>query len=138
MATAVGRAGDVTVIGDTVNVAARLEKAAGPGEVLCGRLTVELAGGRVRFRERQPVILKGKREPVEAWVADSLRPADTEWSVDGPRLVGREDELGFLVAQWRRAVRELPAPASPAFRASWREWPARRRPSSEPRIRPTA
>jgi class 3 adenylate cyclase/tetratricopeptide (TPR) repeat protein len=106
MATAVGRAGDVTVIGDTVNVAARLEKAAGPGEILCGRLTVELAGGRVRFRERQPVLLKGKREPVEAWVAESVRPAGTEWSAEGPRLVGRDDELGFLVAQWRRAVRE--------------------------------
>jgi class 3 adenylate cyclase/tetratricopeptide (TPR) repeat protein len=109
MATAVGRAGDATVIGDTVNVAARLEKAAGPGEVLCGRLTVELARGRIRFRERQPVILKGKREPVETWVAECVRPADTEWVVEGPRLVGREDELGFLVAQWRRAVKERQA-----------------------------
>jgi class 3 adenylate cyclase/tetratricopeptide (TPR) repeat protein len=106
MATAVGRAGDVTVIGDVVNVAARLEKAAGPGEVLCGRLTVELTRGRVGFRERQPVLLKGKREPVEVWVAESLRPADTEWAADGPRLVGRDDELGFLVAQWRRALKE--------------------------------
>ena len=44
MATDIGRAGDATVIGDTVNVAARLEKAAGPGEVLCGALTTELAG----------------------------------------------------------------------------------------------
>jgi len=106
MATAVGRAGDVTVIGDTVNVAARLEKAAGPGEILCGRLTVELVGGRGRFRERQPILLKGKQEPVEVWVAESLRPADTEWVAEGPRLVGREDELGFLVAQWRRVLKE--------------------------------
>jgi class 3 adenylate cyclase/tetratricopeptide (TPR) repeat protein len=106
MATAVGRAADMTVIGDTVNVAARLEKAAGPGEVLCGRLTVELARGRVRFREHQPVLLKGKREPVEVWVAESLRPTDTEWSATGPRLVGRDDELGFLEAQWRRALKE--------------------------------
>src|SRR5437870_2927305 len=46
MVTALG--GDVgsTVIGDTVNVAARLEKAAGPGEVLVGPLTAELAGDR--------------------------------------------------------------------------------------------
>jgi len=106
MATAVGRAGDVTVIGDTVNVAARLEKTAGPGEVLCGRLTVELARGRVRFRERQPVLLKGKRQPVDAWVAESMRPAGTEWVAEGPRFVGRDDELGFLVAQWRRALKE--------------------------------
>ena len=69
MATSVGRSGDSTVIGDTVNVAARLEKAAGPGEVLCGSLTAELVGGRAVFRARQPVILKGKREPVEVWEA---------------------------------------------------------------------
>ncbi|HEV8063970.1 MAG TPA: adenylate/guanylate cyclase domain-containing protein, partial [Acidimicrobiales bacterium] len=57
MATAIGRAGDYTVIGDTVNVAARLEKTAAPGEVLCGRLTAELARSRVRFHEHQPVVL---------------------------------------------------------------------------------
>ncbi|MGA2211217.1 MAG: adenylate/guanylate cyclase domain-containing protein [Acidimicrobiales bacterium] len=108
MATAVGRAGDMTVIGDTVNVAARLEKTAGPGEVLCGRLTVELARDRVRFREHQPVLLKGKREPVDVWVAESLRPPgslDLEIG-DGPPLIGRDDELSFLSAQWRRVVKE--------------------------------
>jgi class 3 adenylate cyclase/tetratricopeptide (TPR) repeat protein len=109
MAGAVGRAGDVTVIGDTVNVAARLEKAAAPGEVLCGRLTVELVGSRVRFHEHQPVLLKGKREPVDVWVAESLRPADSEWTAEGPRLVGREEELGFLVAHWRRVLKERQA-----------------------------
>jgi class 3 adenylate cyclase/tetratricopeptide (TPR) repeat protein len=104
MVSALGR-GDVTVIGDTVNVAARLEKAAGPGEVLCGRLTAELAGQRVAFEERQPVLLKGKREPVEVWAALRMRRA-----VDGPAsarppLVGRQEELAFLEMQWRR-VRE--------------------------------
>jgi class 3 adenylate cyclase len=59
MATAVGRDGDVTVIGDAVNVAARLEKAAAGGEVLVGPLTAELAAGGIAFRDRQPVILKG-------------------------------------------------------------------------------
>ena len=60
MATPVGEGGDSTVIGDTVNVAARLEKAAGPGEVLCGPLTAELIGSRAVFRARQPVILEGQ------------------------------------------------------------------------------
>jgi class 3 adenylate cyclase/tetratricopeptide (TPR) repeat protein len=108
MATAVGRAGDMTVIGDTVNVAARLEKTAGPGEVLCGRLTVELARDRVRFREHKPVLLKGKREPVEVWVAESLRPhGNLELEMaDGPALIGRDDELSFLSAQWRRVIKE--------------------------------
>ncbi len=103
MATAVGGSETVTVIGDTVNVAARFEKAAGPGEVLCGRLTAELVGRRVIFRERQPVVLKGKREPVDVFEAVSLRAGDDVGSpADVPPLIGRDDELAFLVAQWRR------------------------------------
>ncbi len=103
MATAIGRAGDRTVIGDTVNVAARLEKAAGPGEVLCGPLTVELVGGRAVFRGRQPVILKGKREPVEVWEAVGLRHAGPDPPGDDVRLVGRNDEMTYLRGLWQRA-----------------------------------
>jgi class 3 adenylate cyclase/tetratricopeptide (TPR) repeat protein len=105
MATAVGGGEGVTVIGDTVNVAARLEKAAAPGQVLCGRLTTELAQARVLFRSRQAVLLKGKREPVEVWEAVSLRRAQEE-PEDAPALVGRHDELAFLEAQWRRVCRD--------------------------------
>jgi class 3 adenylate cyclase/tetratricopeptide (TPR) repeat protein len=106
MATKVGAGGDMTVIGDTVNVAARLEKAAGPGEVLCGRLTTELARGRIAFRARQPILLKGKQEPVEVWEAVSLQPIDLQPSATEPPLVGRDDELAFLEAQWRRVCRD--------------------------------
>ena len=105
MVSALG-GGDATVIGDTVNVAARLEKAAAPGEVLCGRLTAELARRRVEFRERQPVLLKGKSEPVEVWEAVRLRRvADAPTAEDGT-LVGRQDELAFLEMQWRRVHRD--------------------------------
>jgi len=106
MAKAVGAGGGITVIGDTVNVAARLEKAAGPGEVLCGRLTTELTGGRIAFRARQPVLLKGKQEPVEVWEAVSLQPVHLQPGAPAPALVGRHDELAFLEAQWRRVARD--------------------------------
>ena len=105
MVTSVGRDGDVTVIGDTVNVAARLEKAAAPGEVLVGRLTAELTGDRVVYRERQPVVLKGKRDPVEVREATSVRVSASAARPDRPPLVGRDDELAFLRAQWRNTVR---------------------------------
>ena len=106
MATSVGRSGDSTVIGDTVNVAARLEKAAGPGEVLCGPLTAELVGGGAVFRARQPVILKGKREPVEVWEAVALgRPEDALLALDLP-LLGREEEMAYLEALWHRVRRD--------------------------------
>jgi class 3 adenylate cyclase/tetratricopeptide (TPR) repeat protein len=106
MATTVGAGGGMTVIGDTVNVAARLEKAAGPGEVLCGRLTTELTGGRISFRARQPILLKGKQEPVEVWEAVSLQPVHLQPSTPEPPLVGRDAELAFLEAQWRRVCRD--------------------------------
>jgi class 3 adenylate cyclase/tetratricopeptide (TPR) repeat protein len=105
-ATAVAGTTATTVIGDVVNVAARLEKVAGPGEVLCGRLTAELAGHRVEFREREPVLLKGKAQPVEVRQAIAMRaPGSAPAGLDVP-LVGREDELAFLVAQWRRVCRD--------------------------------
>lgn len=101
MVSAVGGE-DVTVIGDTVNVAARLEKAAAPGEVLCGRLTTELARRHVEFEERQPVLLKGKSEPVEVWAALQLRRSDEGRGGERSALVGREDERAFLEMQFRR------------------------------------
>src|SRR5436305_3852447 len=107
MATAVGRDGDVTVIGDAVNVAARLEKAAAGGEVLVGPLTAELAVSGITFRERQPVILKGKRDPVPVFEVLGLRGGDSAAvERERPPLVGRDDDLAFLRAQWRRVVRD--------------------------------
>jgi class 3 adenylate cyclase/tetratricopeptide (TPR) repeat protein len=105
MATDIGRSGDATVIGDTVNVAARFEKAAGPGEVLCGALTAELARSGVVFRPRQPVILKGKREPVEVWEAVALRRRGEDATAEELPLIGRADELAYLEAIWNRVAR---------------------------------
>jgi class 3 adenylate cyclase/tetratricopeptide (TPR) repeat protein len=111
MAAAVGGDGDMTVIGDTVNVAARLEKVASAGEVLCGRLTVDLAESAVVFRERQPVLLKGKRDPVEVFEAIAVRdravlPPREDAVFDGPPFIGRADELAFLESLWRRVCRD--------------------------------
>ena len=106
MVTPMGSEGGMTVIGDTVNVAARLEKAAGPGEVLCGPLTAELVGPRGVFRARQPIILKGKREPVCVHEAVSVRPSDGGPALDDIPLIGRDDEMAYLGALWQRVVRD--------------------------------
>ena len=53
--------------GDAVNVAARLEQAAEPGEVLIGEPTLALVRGAVEVEAVEPLELKGKAEPVAAF-----------------------------------------------------------------------
>ncbi|MFW5769752.1 MAG: adenylate/guanylate cyclase domain-containing protein, partial [Spirochaetota bacterium] len=55
---------DYSVIGDTVNVAARLEGIAGKGEVIITEITRDLLGDRFRLEERKPVQVKGKAKPI--------------------------------------------------------------------------
>lgn len=94
--------GSMTVMGDAVNVAARLEKAANHGEVLVGPVTYELTAARVSYRERPQMTLKGKREPVEVRQAVSLRATPVPTDLAPAPLVGRSDDLEFLLSQFRR------------------------------------
>jgi class 3 adenylate cyclase/tetratricopeptide (TPR) repeat protein len=113
MATTMPGEGRLTVIGDTVNVAARIEKAAAAGEVLVGPLTAELAADSVLFRTREAMLLRGKREPVIVHEAVALRPRDEgrEAAPARPPLIGRDDELDFLLSRWRRCTRDRRAEA---------------------------
>ncbi|MBA2523800.1 MAG: zinc-ribbon domain-containing protein, partial [Solirubrobacterales bacterium] len=58
-----------TVIGDTVNVASRLEASGRPGAVTVGALTHRLTAGTIDYVELEPLKLKGKSEPIPAWEA---------------------------------------------------------------------
>src|SRR5207244_1592250 len=60
-------AGQALVTGDAVNVAARLEQAAPPGEILIGEDTRALVADAVSVSRRDPLELKGKSAPVVAW-----------------------------------------------------------------------
>ncbi len=92
------------VTGDAVNVAARLEQAAAPGEVLIGEPTHELVQGAVDAELVEPLVLKGKAEPVPAFRLLAARAA-SERRHDS-LFVGRERELGLLAEAWGRAVVE--------------------------------
>src|SRR3954471_3975447 len=61
--------GGYTVIGDAVNVAARLQSAAQPGRVMVGERTQRATADAIEYTELEPLILKGKSEPVPAWKA---------------------------------------------------------------------
>src|SRR4051794_33363969 len=65
--------GQQLVVGDAVNVAARLEQAAGDDEVLIGDRTYRLVRDAVEVEPAQPLDLKGKSEPVPAYRLLSLR-----------------------------------------------------------------
>src|SRR3954467_2274214 len=68
-----GAIGDgYTVIGDTVNVAARLQTAARPGTVTVGERTYRARSRAIEYRLLEPLTLKGKAEPVPAWEAVGL------------------------------------------------------------------
>ncbi|HEV2005488.1 MAG TPA: adenylate/guanylate cyclase domain-containing protein, partial [Candidatus Limnocylindrales bacterium] len=103
-------AGDATlgqrlVTGDAVNVAARLEQAAGPAEVIIGQLTYRLARDSVEVEAIEPLILKGKAEPVPAYRLLAMRSRATESGSVSP-FVGREMEMGRLGVALREAEAE--------------------------------
>jgi class 3 adenylate cyclase len=93
------------VSGDTVNVAARLEQAAAPGEILIGEQTLELVRDAVAVEPLPPLELKGKAQRVPAF---RLVDADVATDSTGPGfsapLVGRDHELQQLHAAFGRAL----------------------------------
>ena len=98
-------AGQRLVTGDTVNTAARLEQAAPENQVLLGPLTYALVRDAVEVEPVEPLVLKGKAEPVMAWRLVKVRSA-TEGRArreDTP-LVGRETELAALRGSLAEAV----------------------------------
>jgi class 3 adenylate cyclase/tetratricopeptide (TPR) repeat protein len=80
--------------GDAVNVAARLEQAAQPGEVLVGQPTLALVRGAAEVESVEPLGLKGKAEPVPAFRLLRVRDAP-ERPPERP-FVGRERELALI------------------------------------------
>jgi class 3 adenylate cyclase/tetratricopeptide (TPR) repeat protein len=93
------------VTGDAVNVAARLEQAAQPGEILLGEATRLLSRDMVETEPIEPLELKGKSEPVPAWRLVSISTEAAERRPDSP-LVGRRQELATLVGAWERVRRD--------------------------------
>ena len=84
--------------GDAVNVAARLEQAAPPGEVLVGEPTFALVREAVEIEPVEPLELKGKAEPVPAFRLLQVR--DTPERRHGKLFVGRQRELALVREAW--------------------------------------
>ncbi|MGW5070481.1 adenylate/guanylate cyclase domain-containing protein [Streptomyces cyaneofuscatus] len=95
------------VSGEVVNIAARLEQNAGPGEILIGPQTLLAAGPTVTAEPTGPLQLKGKRDSVEAYRLLALGADDPELlrRFDAP-FVGRTAELEALGRSLDETVRE--------------------------------
>ena len=96
--------GQRLVTGDAVNVAARLEQAAGEREVLLGELTYRLVRDSVEVVEVEPLALKGKAEPVPAYRLVGVKDTGEVDVRRGTTFVGRDRELEALEAVFRDAV----------------------------------
>ena len=90
--------------GDALNVAARLQQAAAPGEVLIAEATLALVGEAVEVEPVEPLVLKGKSEPLPAYRLLVARPAAERRHETS--FVGRERELALLSEAWARALAE--------------------------------
>jgi class 3 adenylate cyclase/tetratricopeptide (TPR) repeat protein len=92
--------------GEAVNLAARLQQAAMPGEILVGPTAYRLAAGSLVVEDAGPKDLKGHDGSLKAWrVVDML---DGPVRSLGPRapLVGRDSELDLLENTFNRSVRD--------------------------------
>jgi class 3 adenylate cyclase/tetratricopeptide (TPR) repeat protein len=102
--------GELMVSGDAVNVAARLQQHAGPGEVLVGQRTQAATSRTITYREHAPLQAKGKSAPVASWVAVAAareqEPAPRGIAGLSAPLVGRNEELAILSAVAARVERE--------------------------------
>jgi ABC-type transport system involved in cytochrome c biogenesis ATPase subunit len=95
------------VVGETPNLAARLQAFAEPGTIVVAASTRRLLGDLFRLRDLGRHEVKGISEPVAAWAVEGV--SDSESRFEAVRaagltdLVGREDELDFLLERQRLA-----------------------------------
>jgi class 3 adenylate cyclase/tetratricopeptide (TPR) repeat protein len=93
--------GEGMVAGDVVNTAARLQTAAPQNGILVGLETYRATSRRIAYEEIEPLDLKGKQEPVHAWLALAASSPGDERPRMAP-LVGRDSELLVLRRIWEQ------------------------------------
>jgi class 3 adenylate cyclase/tetratricopeptide (TPR) repeat protein len=92
--------------GDAVNLAARLEQAAGPNEILLGSDTLALVRHAVVAERLESLSLKGKTEPVTAWRLVSVHGDSARVRRLDVSMVGRQEELRRLLDAYDQALQE--------------------------------
>jgi class 3 adenylate cyclase len=83
-------------LGDTMNVAARLQGSAEPGTIVIGGATARKLGGRFLLAPLGRITVRGRERPVEAWRLLGTRHGRPTGDAGG--LIGRKDEQAFLLS----------------------------------------
>lgn len=102
-----GAAQESAVVGETPNLAARLQGVAEPDAVVLSDATQRLVSGRFDLDDLGPQTLKGINRPIRAYRALAVRDVSRFDAASGRRftpLVGRDEELGMLLRRWRSAA----------------------------------
>jgi predicted ATPase/class 3 adenylate cyclase len=92
--------------GEAVNVAARLQQAAAPGEILMGEAAHRLTAGGIEAESTGPLELRGFRNPIAAYRAIAARDGQLPFSKVSAPFVGRESELDLLENTLARTIRD--------------------------------
>jgi class 3 adenylate cyclase len=100
-----GASQETAAIGDTPNLAARLQSAAEPGTVVICESTKRLAGGLFEYQTFNPGMLKGRPPGEPAWLVLGQSSVDSRFEALHPRqlrLVGRDEEVELLRRRWEQ------------------------------------
>jgi class 3 adenylate cyclase/predicted ATPase len=96
-------------VGDTPNLASRLQGVAEPDQIIVAPATKRLIGEAFELSDLGPLTLKGIVEPVRAWRATGLaQTAGRFEAAHGARLtpmVGRDAEIAMILERWKRATK---------------------------------
>src|SRR5262249_19157278 len=102
-----GSAQEQSVVGETPNLAARLQASAQPDAVVISTSTRRLLGDLFEYRDLGAVGVRGIAAPVQSWQV--LRPSVVESRFEAlrgsslTRLIGRDEEIDLLLRRWARA-----------------------------------
>jgi transcriptional regulator with AAA-type ATPase domain len=102
-----GASQEQAIVGETPNLAARLQSIAVPNSVVIAESTRRLVGNLFELEDLEAQNLKGIAGPVRAWAA--LRASSAEGRFEAMHaagltdLVGREEELELLLRRWSKA-----------------------------------
>ena len=99
-----GTASETAVVGETPNLAARLQALAQPNQIVVSAATRAMLGDHFDLEDLGASELKGFAEPVPAWRVLSARDVESRFAAtrtgSSAPLVGRQEEMGLLLRAW--------------------------------------